>query len=179
MSLYEIGNCSYCNKNNQILRPSPFMADTKAIMCEHCWNETKKEYSASNGEYIPDFDSNKGEYDSVKNSISVKFICDNATAEEACNAINGRCVDCCDFGSCERCINKDTEVCEHCRLKNEECQCCDNPYFWINDEVVDDKIHIKCGECGKEFKREYHGKCANKGCGFYLDEDGYCELCEE
>lgn len=72
MSLYEIGTCSYCNENNQILRPSPFMADTKAMMCDHCWNETKKEYSDSNGEYIPDFDSNKDEYKSAKNSISVK-----------------------------------------------------------------------------------------------------------
>jgi hypothetical protein len=69
MSFYEIGFCSYCDEVNQILRPSPFMADRKAMMCEHCWNETKKEYAASNGEYIPDFDSNKSEYDNLKNSI--------------------------------------------------------------------------------------------------------------
>lgn len=74
MSLYNIGACSYCNEENQILRPSPFMADVGAMMCEHCWNETKKEYSASNGEYIPNFDSNKDEYEILKKS--------NATKEE-------------------------------------------------------------------------------------------------
>jgi len=70
MNIYEIGTCSYCDDKKQILRPSPFMADTKAMMCEHCWNETKKEYLASNEEYIPDFDSNKSEYENLKNSKS-------------------------------------------------------------------------------------------------------------
>ena len=62
MSFYKIGTCSYCGEQNQILRPSPFMADREAMMCEYCWNETQKEYAASNGEYIPDFDSRKEEY---------------------------------------------------------------------------------------------------------------------
>ena len=62
MSLYEIGKCGYCGEDNQILRPSPFMADMGSMMCEHCWNDTQKEYAASNGEYIPDFDSKKDEY---------------------------------------------------------------------------------------------------------------------
>jgi len=68
MSLYKKGTCSYCDDKNKTLRPSPFMADTKAMMCEHCWNETKKEYAASNGEYIPYFDSDKDEYEKLKNS---------------------------------------------------------------------------------------------------------------
>jgi len=38
------------------------MADMGAMMCEHCWNDTQKEYAASNGEYIPNFDSKKDEY---------------------------------------------------------------------------------------------------------------------
>ncbi len=67
MSFYKIGKCNYCDEENQILRPSPFMADV-AMMCEHCWNETQKEYAASNGEYIPDFDSNKSEYENLKRS---------------------------------------------------------------------------------------------------------------
>lgn len=71
MSLYEIGTCSYCNESNQILRPSPFMADAKAMMCEHCWNETEEEYKASHSEYIPDFDSNKTEYDNLKSSLEI------------------------------------------------------------------------------------------------------------
>lgn len=69
MSFYEIGTCSYCDEENQILRPSPFMADVKAMMCKHCWDETKKEYAASNGEYIPDFDSEKSEYEELVKSI--------------------------------------------------------------------------------------------------------------
>lgn len=72
MSLYKIGTCSYCSEENQILRPSPFMADTKAMMCEHCWNETQKEYSASNGEYISDFDSDKTEYENIKKNRELK-----------------------------------------------------------------------------------------------------------
>jgi len=65
MSLYKIGRCDYCGAGYRILRPSPFMADTKAMMCECCWNDTQKEYAASNGEYIPDFDSKKDEYNNL------------------------------------------------------------------------------------------------------------------
>ncbi|WP_192927434.1 hypothetical protein [Clostridium beijerinckii] len=72
MSLYKKGTCDYCDDKNKILRPSPFMADAKAMMCEHCWNETKKEYEASDGVQIPDFDSNKDEYEILKNSIETK-----------------------------------------------------------------------------------------------------------
>ncbi len=64
-------------------------------------------------------------------------------------------------------------------MKKEECQFCSNPYAWSKNEVIDSKINIKCGECGNEFTREYYGKCKNKLCGFYLDKDGHCELCEE
>ncbi|EES50271.1 hypothetical protein NE172_10690 [Clostridium botulinum] len=72
MSFYKIGTCNYCDEENQILRPSPFMADA-AMMCEHCWNETQKEYAASNGEYIPNFDSNKDEYENLKRSKAIKI----------------------------------------------------------------------------------------------------------
>ena len=50
MGLYEIGECSYCDKKNKILRPTPFVADYKykAMMCEHCWNDTDKEYEKFN-----------------------------------------------------------------------------------------------------------------------------------
>ncbi len=69
MSLYEIGKCSYCGEKDHILRPSPFMADINSMMCEYCWNETQKEYAASNGEYIPDFDSEKDEYNKLLKQI--------------------------------------------------------------------------------------------------------------
>ncbi|KEI16962.1 hypothetical protein Z959_08195 [Clostridium novyi B str. ATCC 27606] len=68
MGLYKVGTCSYCGDENQILRPSPFIAD-KGMMCKHCWDETQKEYAASNGEFIPDFNSNKKEYDNLKDDI--------------------------------------------------------------------------------------------------------------
>lgn len=64
-------------------------------------------------------------------------------------------------------------------LQNNSCENCDNPYDWSKNDVVDNIIHIKCGSCGNEFTREYHGRCQNKGCNFYLDKDGFCELCEE
>jgi len=71
MGLYEIGECSYCDKKNKILRPTPFVADYKykAMMCEHCWNDTDKEYENLNGEYISDFKSNKEEYEKFNKMI--------------------------------------------------------------------------------------------------------------
>jgi len=72
MSLYEIGKCDYCGEENQILRPSPFIADMGTMMCEYCWNDTQKEYAASNGEYIPDFDSKKDEYNNLLRQIKQK-----------------------------------------------------------------------------------------------------------
>lgn len=53
--LYPLEECSYCGEKVNQTRPSPFMADALADMCEDCWNMTKEEYAASNGEYIPDF----------------------------------------------------------------------------------------------------------------------------
>ncbi|WP_097034030.1 hypothetical protein [Clostridium tertium] len=61
MGIYKIGKCDYCDNKGEIVRPTPFMADI-AMMCEYCWNETKKEYAASHGEYIDDFQSNQEEY---------------------------------------------------------------------------------------------------------------------
>jgi len=53
--MYPLEKCSYCGEDVSFTRPSPFMADASADMCEDCWNMTRKEYFASNGEYIPDF----------------------------------------------------------------------------------------------------------------------------
>ena len=72
MGIYEVGKCSYCSDENKVLRPSPFMADTGAMMCEFCWNETKEEYKNSTEEYIPDFKSNKEDYEKAKNEIDPK-----------------------------------------------------------------------------------------------------------
>lgn len=72
MGIYKIGKCDYCDNKGEIVRPTPFMADI-AMMCEYCWNETKKEYAASNGEYKDDFQSNQEEYkklDEIQKNIS-------------------------------------------------------------------------------------------------------------
>lgn len=53
--MYPLEKCSYCGEEVSYTRPSPFMADAGADMCEDCWNMTKREYAASNGEHIPDF----------------------------------------------------------------------------------------------------------------------------
>lgn len=53
--MFPLETCSYCGEEVSYTRPTPFMADTGADMCEHCWDMTQKEYAASNGEYIPDF----------------------------------------------------------------------------------------------------------------------------
>lgn len=67
MSIYKIGKCDYCEEKNIILRPTPFMGDRAAMMCEECWDETQKEYEASNGECISDFQTEKVDYqESVK-----------------------------------------------------------------------------------------------------------------
>lgn len=48
--------CDYCSENVDYTRPTPFMADTGANMCKVCWDYTKEEYAASNGEYITAFE---------------------------------------------------------------------------------------------------------------------------
>ncbi|MGO4496403.1 dUTP diphosphatase [Paenibacillus sp. 2RAB27] len=48
--------CNYCEEQVDFTRPSPFMADYNANMCKQCWDMTKNEYAASNGEYIPAFE---------------------------------------------------------------------------------------------------------------------------
>lgn len=50
------GTCNYCDEDNQIVRGTPYMADIPAKMCEHCWNMTRKEYLASEGTDIGEFD---------------------------------------------------------------------------------------------------------------------------
>lgn len=72
MGIYKIGKCDYCGNKDEIVRPTPFMADI-AMMCEYCWNETKKEYADSHGEYIDDFQSDKEEYkklDEIQKNIA-------------------------------------------------------------------------------------------------------------
>ena len=68
MSIYKVGKCNYCDSRNVVLRPSPFIADG-AMMCEECWEMTKKEYANSNGEYIPKFDEDKEDYEMAKDNI--------------------------------------------------------------------------------------------------------------
>jgi dimeric dUTPase (all-alpha-NTP-PPase superfamily) len=48
--------CDYCGENVDYTRPSPFMGDIRSSMCKPCWDMTKKEYAASTGEYIPEFE---------------------------------------------------------------------------------------------------------------------------
>lgn len=55
MGIYKIDKCDYCGDKNVKVRPTPFMADIGANMCEYCWNETQKEYESSTGECILDF----------------------------------------------------------------------------------------------------------------------------
>jgi hypothetical protein len=72
MGIYKIGKCDYCGNKDEIVRPTPFMADI-AMMCEYCWNETKKEYADSHGEYIDDFQSDKEKYkklDEIQKNIA-------------------------------------------------------------------------------------------------------------
>lgn len=73
MSIYKIGKCDYCGSKEEIVRSTPFMADRLANMCEYCWNETQKEYKASNGEYIVDFKSNEEEYKEISASNKHRF----------------------------------------------------------------------------------------------------------
>ena len=55
-SIYETGQCDYCSEHNKIIRPTPFIADIPAMMCAVCWENTRKEYAASNEEYIGKFE---------------------------------------------------------------------------------------------------------------------------
>lgn len=47
--------CDYCEDITSQLRLSPFMADLSRMMCRECWEMTRKEYLASNGEDIGKF----------------------------------------------------------------------------------------------------------------------------
>lgn len=49
-NIYKKEKCSYCDDENTLTRPSPFMADRGAMMCKYCWDMTKEEYANSNGE---------------------------------------------------------------------------------------------------------------------------------
>lgn len=67
-SIYRVGECDYCSEDNRILRPTPFLGDIPAMMCEYCWEETRKEYAACNGEYIGKFDECAG-YEQAKEGV--------------------------------------------------------------------------------------------------------------
>lgn len=59
-NIYKVSSCDYCGTENQIVRPTPFMADVPAMMCKICWDDTKEEYMNSNGEWIPKFEDGPG-----------------------------------------------------------------------------------------------------------------------
>lgn len=69
MGFYKFGKCDYCGEDMKIVRDTPFMADITAKICNHCWNETTKEYAACNDEYLPEFDSQKEEYQKIINTL--------------------------------------------------------------------------------------------------------------
>lgn len=84
MSIYEIGKCDYCGNKNAITRPTPFMTDGSAMMCEVCWNSIQIEYENSNGEYIPNFQSDKSGYDviNVRMSDELATCCEKYNLDE-------------------------------------------------------------------------------------------------
>jgi len=51
-----MGKCDYCDTDNTEVRGTPFLADVPAKMCRYCWEMTKKEYLASEGTYIGEFE---------------------------------------------------------------------------------------------------------------------------
>jgi hypothetical protein len=55
MGVKQPTTCDYCGDEVRETKGSPFMADVSAKMCERCWNDTRKEYIASNGEDIGPF----------------------------------------------------------------------------------------------------------------------------
>lgn len=78
-NIYKIDDCDYCDNRGVIVRPSPFLVDNGAKMCEHCWNETQKEYIHSTGEYIPNFkdvemgyDEIEKEYNNIDKTINIE-----------------------------------------------------------------------------------------------------------
>lgn len=54
--MYPRETCDYCEEESDYVRPTPFMADIGSSMCKACWDSTKEEYAASNGEFIPAFE---------------------------------------------------------------------------------------------------------------------------
>ncbi|MCJ7840530.1 hypothetical protein MUB24_06260 [Lederbergia sp. NSJ-179] len=46
--------CDYCEDIAKV-RTTPFLADSGAVMCEYCWNHTRREYKDSHGEDIGKF----------------------------------------------------------------------------------------------------------------------------
>ncbi|MGG4267403.1 hypothetical protein [Peribacillus simplex] len=46
--------CDYCEEVAKV-RATPFLADAGSSMCEHCWDQTRKEYRNSHDEEIGEF----------------------------------------------------------------------------------------------------------------------------
>lgn len=61
--------------------------------------------------------------------------------------------------------------------KKEECQFCSNPWKWTILNEDDEKVHVKCDECGDDWTFKHFGRCSK--CGFWLTNDGYCEMCDD
>ncbi len=58
------------------------------------------------------------------------------------------------------------------------CDKCDNPFFWENDVIeTSEEVTITCSGCSKKSSFKNYGRCAK--CGFWLDEKGYCDMCNE
>ncbi|MDH6373567.1 dimeric dUTPase (all-alpha-NTP-PPase superfamily) [Paenibacillus sp. PastF-3] len=53
--MFPLEKCSYCGEEVSYTRPTPFMADAGADMCEHCWESTRVEYAAAHDEHIGEF----------------------------------------------------------------------------------------------------------------------------
>jgi len=54
--LFPLEKCDYCGEEVEYTRPSPYMADKVAAMCKQCWEMTRTEYAASQGECLPVFE---------------------------------------------------------------------------------------------------------------------------
>jgi len=73
-------------------------------------------------------------------------------------------------------INKDFEKAVK-EMESKDKLCCEN---YNNSHVIKDdgiEVTLMCGNCGNKTTFKYYGYC--KKCGFWLDENNYCEMCEE
>ncbi|WP_243129482.1 hypothetical protein [Clostridium sp. HBUAS56017] len=152
MNIYKLGTCGYCSEKNQILRPSPFLADRTAMMCEHCWNGTQKEYAASNGEYIPDFNNLKEEYEEIKKSIEKEEEWIVELTEDDYETWSSD-IDC---NSREEAIEKGMEAAKKQGLKSFRIgkkECCTVPTIWADTiiESAGEQLYDEVGEVSETY----------------------------